>query len=146
MGRRKVPPVSHAERRCCHTVCVCNLALLLVLLCDELFFGGYPIFVCAVFPVVQEPGLEDVGEVHLSNKAVDFIGVGDDDKVVLAFGLPTFELMGKGRDVVFRCVTPRLVEEGLHIELLIVGNDVPSPELLDHRRDGLILVPDIVFG
>ena len=32
--------------------------------------------------------------------------------------------------------------QGLHVELLLVGNNVPSSELLDHRRYGLILVPD----
>ena len=38
---------------------------------------------------------------------VDFIDVVYGDGVVLAFGLPAFELTGKGRDVGFGCVTPR---------------------------------------
>ena len=70
---------------------------------------------------------------------VEFIGVGDDDEVLLAYGLPEFKLTGEGRDVGFGCVAPRLVEEGLHVELLLVGNDVPSSELLEHRHVGLIL-------
>ena len=44
------------------------------------------------------------------------------------------------------CVAPRLVEEGLHVEFLLVGDNVPSLEFLEHRRDDLILVPDIYFG
>ena len=56
---------------------------------------------------------------------VDFIGVSDDDKVVLTFGLPTFDLVGEGCDVGVGCVAPRLLEEVLHVELLLVGNDIP---------------------
>ena len=77
---------------------------------------------------------------------VEFIGVDDDDEFVLAFGLPAFELPGEGCDVGVGCVAPRLVEEGPNVVLLLVGNDVKSLELLDNRRDGLILVADIVFG
>ena len=82
----------------------------------------------------------------MSDEVVDFIGVGDDEEFVLAFGLLGFDLIGEGFDVGVGCVAPKLVEEGPHVELLIVGNDIPCSELLDHRRDGLILVPDIVFG
>ena len=77
---------------------------------------------------------------------VDFISIGDDDKVALAFGLPEFELTGEGCDAGVGCVAPRIVEKGLHVELLLVVNYIPSSELLDHRRDGMVLVPNIFFG
>ena len=76
---------------------------------------------------------------------VDFIGVGDDNEVVLTFGLPAFELAGKGCDVEVGCVAPRLVEERLHVKLILVGNAITCSELLDHRHCGMILVPNIVF-
>ena len=82
----------------------------------------------------------------MSDEVVDFIGVGDDVKVVFTFGLTEFELTGEGRDVGVGSVAPKIVEESLNIELLLVGNDVPISELLDHCRNGLILVSDIVFG
>ena len=78
-----------------------------LLYCVTIFFGGDPIFVCAVLPAVQKNVLEDVGEVYLSEEVVDFIDVVYGDGVVLAFGLPAFELTGEGRDVRFGCVTPR---------------------------------------
>ena len=48
--------------------------------------------------------------------------------------------------MVVGCVAPRILEECLHVELLLVGNDIPCSELLDHRHDDMILVPDIVLG
>ena len=76
---------------------------------------------------------------------VNFIGVGGDDEVVFSFGLPTFKLTGEGCDVGVGCIAPRLVEESLHVDLILVGNDITCLELLEHCRDGLILVPNIVF-
>ena len=38
------------------------------------------------------------------------------------------------------------MEKSLGIQLLLVGDGVPSPELFDHQCDGLILVADVIFG
>ena len=77
---------------------------------------------------------------------VNFIGVSDDDEVVFAFDLTAGELAGKGSDVQVGSIATSLVEEGLHVERLLVGDDVPSPELLEYCRNGLVFVVNIVFG
>ena len=124
--------------------CAVYLALLPVVLGDKVFLGGGPRFLSAVLPVVQEFGLEYVGEVHLRNEVIESIGVGENDDVVLAFDLPAFEMMGKGCDMGVGCVAPRLAEEFLHVKLLLVGNDTPCLELFEHCCNGLILVLYIV--
>ena len=96
------------------------------------FFGVAPRFFGVIFPVVQEFGLKDFGEIHLCNEVVDFIGVDDDHQVFLAFCLPAFKLTYKRFDVGVGFVAPGLVEESPHVEIFLVGNDKLSLEMLDH--------------
>jgi len=67
-----------------------------------------------------EFGLEDVGEVHLRNEVVNFISVGDDDEVVLAFDLTAVDLTGKGCNVQVGSIATRLVKKGLNVQVFLV--------------------------
>ena len=63
---------------------------------------------------------------------IEFIGVDDENQIVMAFDLPAFDLMYVGLDVGFWCVASGLVEENPHVEFFLVGNDKLSLEMLDH--------------
>jgi len=38
------------------------------------------------------------------------------------------------------------VEKGLDVQILLIGDNVQSSELFDHRRDGLFFVTNVIFG
>ena len=122
-----------------------KLALLLVILRHKKWFGGSSCLVQGFLPVVETLGFKNVAEIPLRDKVVNFVAVCDGELVIGAFNLSPIELSGEGGYVGVFSLTPRFVEELLHIELLFVRDDEPRLEVRDHCHDCLVFVGDVVF-
>ena len=83
-----------------------------------MFFRGF-------LPVVEKLGFKNITERHLRHKVINFVAVCDGDEVFGAFNLSPIELSGEGCGVGVWSLTPRYVEERLHIELFFVRDDEP---------------------
>ena len=89
--------------------------------------------------------LEEVVGVHLVQKVVHLVGLGDCDPIALVFDLVPVQLMGEGCDMCARRVATRLRKVCLDGELLLCFDEVPRLELLDHRIDCIIFVTHVVL-
>ena len=76
-------------------------------------------------PVVQIFSLKQATGVHLVQKVVHLVAVGDSDPMVFALNLSPFQLARKGGDMRFWSVAPWREEVVFDSQLLLGGNNIP---------------------